>query len=188
MNDLDAHLAAIATGDAPAFGRWVAGAETRLRLSLTRYASAVDVEVIMQETLLRLWQIAPRVERDGQGNSLLRVGVRIARNLAIDEIRRTQASLRRDEAAYAEHAPAEVAQPIDPDPLLRRLIAACRELLPKKPAAALAARLEAGGQHSDQALAERLNMRLNTFLQNFGRARKLLRTCLKKSGYPLEAP
>lgn len=189
MTDLDIHLQAIAAGDARAFGQWVAGAETRLRLSLTRYAAAVDVEAVMQETLLRLWQIAHRVELDGKGDSLLRLGIRIARNLAVDAIRRSQAGQRRDEAEFqATRIEATGPPPPPPDPLLRRLIAACRERLPNKPAAALRARLESGGGVSDLDLASRLNMRLNTFLQNFGRARRLLRECLRKSGHELEAP
>ena len=66
MIDLDDQLAAIAAGDPDAFGRWVAGAEHELRASLASFAAAVDSEVIVQETLLRMWQVAPRVERDGR--------------------------------------------------------------------------------------------------------------------------
>ena len=53
--------------------------------------------------------------------------------------------------------------------------------------AAVAARLAAGGAEPDEALAEKLGMRLNTFLQNFTRARKLLRACLEKAGVQLDA-
>lgn len=61
----------------------------------------------------------------------------------------------------------------------------CRDELPEKPAAALMARLHAGGCDPDEVLAERLGMRLNTFLQNFTRARKLLAECLEARGVDL---
>ena len=88
MSDLDVHLSAIQTGDAAAFGRWVAGAEVRLRLSLRRFATGCDTEAVLQETLLRVWQVAPRVEPDGSPNALLRFAIRVGRNTAISEIRR----------------------------------------------------------------------------------------------------
>lgn len=89
--DLDFHLAAIALGDALAFTRWVAAAEAPIRGSLCKFAARVDVEVVVQETLLRMWQVAPRVVRDGQANALLRLALRTARNLAIDDLRRAVA-------------------------------------------------------------------------------------------------
>ncbi len=65
---------------------------------------------------------------------------------------------------------------------MRRAIAECSEQLPKKPAHALAARLRCDGDEPDATLAKRLGMTLNTFLQNFTRARKLLGECLEKRG------
>jgi hypothetical protein len=82
--DLDVHLDAIVAGDDRAFAAWLAGAEPLLRHSLRSFATTVDVEVVLQETLLRAWQFAPRVTRDGGGNSLLRYALRTGRNLAID--------------------------------------------------------------------------------------------------------
>lgn len=181
MNDLDVHLPAIAAGDAAAFGQWVAGAEPRLRLSLTRFAAAADCEAVLQETLLRLWQVAPRVVPDGKPDSLLRLGVRIARNLAIDEWRRRRPRAELPREVVEDDAP----PPELPDPYLRAAIGRCREKLPDKPALALSARLgDAGGSH-DRDLAARLGMTLNTFLQNFGRARKLLLECLRRAGIDL---
>ncbi len=75
----------------------------------------------------------------------------------------------------------------EPDPFLRRVIEECRKLLPVKPGEALSARLVGGGVEPDETLAERLGMRLNTFLQNFGRARKLLAECLAKRKVDLDA-
>ena len=71
--------------------------------------------------------------------------------------------------------------------LLRTQIAKCREQLPRKPAAALSARLEAAGGRPDDALAADLNMKINAFLQNFSRARRMLAECLRRAGVDLDA-
>jgi hypothetical protein len=62
----------------------------------------------------------------------------------------------------------------------------CREKLPRKPAMALQARLS-GSFRPDHELASGLGMTLNTFLQNFTRARRLLAECLTRHGVDLEA-
>ena len=188
MNDLDCHLSAIVAGDAIAFGRWLAGAEPRLRESLRRYAARVDTEAVLQEALLRLWQIAPRHAPDGRSNSFLRLSIRVARNLCIDEMRRSRLSPMDDDGleqilAEAESGPLRAA----PDPFLRKTIEECREKLPEKPAEALAMRLGSGGGEPDEELAARLGMRRNTFLQNFTRARKLLAECLERRHVDLAA-
>jgi len=185
--DLDQHLAAIVAGDPVAFGRWVAGAEPRLRDSLRPLASRVDCEAVLQESLLRVWQVAPRFVSDGKVDGLLRLAIRIARNLALDELRRQ----RTDPATTAALAAAldEVSSTVAmPDPLLRKLIAECREQLGGPPARALDARLSSAGAEPDETLAARLQMRLNTFLQNVSRARRLLADCLKRHGLDVERP
>ncbi|MFS8068805.1 MAG: RNA polymerase sigma factor [Byssovorax sp.] len=188
MLDLDDHLALLAAGDADAFGRWLAGAEPRLRASLRSYAARLDTEALVQEVLLRVWQVAPRHVPDGRPDSLLRLAIRIARNLAIDEIRRVRAEPMDDDGMERALAAAEASAFRDgPDPLLRRVITDCHEKLPGKPAEVLAQRLASGGGEPDEVLAERLGMRLNTFLQNFTRARKLLAECLEKNRVDLEA-
>ena len=181
--DLDVHLAAIAAGDAGAFGRWLAGAERPVRESLRPFAVHVDCEAVLQETLLRIWQVAPRIEHDGKPNSALRLAVRIARNLAISELRRVRTVGVSQEMIDSVPAPSP-AEP--PDPILRRAIEECRRALPLKPAQALAARLESAGAERDETLAERLGMRVNTFLQNFTRARKMLANCLRDKGVAVE--
>jgi len=179
--DHDAYLPRIAAGDAAAFERWLASCEPRLRASLRPFASHADVEAVLQESLLRLWQVASRHRPDGRPESLLRLAIRIARNLAIDEIRRARltptrvAALEEALAAQVDPGPGD-----EPDPLLRRAIAECRARLPRKPARALTARLEATGGDTDATLAEHLGMKLNTFLQNITRARKLLAECLER--------
>lgn len=179
MIDLDVHLVAIRAGDDHAFGRFVAGAERAVRESLRPLAAHVDCEAVVQECFLRVWQLAPRIEPDGRPNAVLRWAVRVAKNLAIDELRRARAKGVDPEAL--ERLP-EMEPSAPPDPMLRRAIAECRDKLPPKPAQALAARIESGGAEPDETLAARLSMRTNTFLQNFGRARKLLAECLESKG------
>jgi RNA polymerase sigma-70 factor (ECF subfamily) len=178
--DLDIHLAAIINGDAHAFACWMAGCETRIRDSLRSFASVVDVEAVLQEALVRVWQVAPRFEPDGRPNGLVRFAIRIARNLAVSELRRTKSR-----PALASELESATDEPTitAPDPLLRRAIADCRAKLPPKPREAFDARLSGG---DDTELAEAANMRLNTFLQNFTRARQLLAECLRKRGIAID--
>lgn len=183
--DLDLHLAAIAQGDASSFGRWAASAEPALRASLRSFAASVDTEAVLQETLLRVWQVAPRFSPDGRPNGLLRLALRAARNLAVSETRRRRSTPAEVDDIEALLAHAEgLAEPADP--LLRGVIAGCRDRLPEKPGQALDARLQSAGNEPDERLAERLGMRLNTFLQNFTRARKLLARCLAEHGVEVD--
>lgn len=175
-------LPAIAAGDSAAFGRWIARVERPLRESLRSFAARVDIEAVVQETLLRTWQVAPRIVEDGKPNPLLRVALRIARNLAIDAVRRTQAIAVGDDAIDQSSAFATLHEV---DPMLRVAILECREKLPAQPARALDARVRSAGAEPDAALALGLGMKLNTFLQNFTRARRLLAACLRARGVDL---
>lgn len=184
--DLDRHLGAIAAGDPEAFGLWVAGVEHDLRASLASFAIAVDVEAVLQECLLRMWQVAHRVRPDGRANGLLRLALRTARNLAIDAARRNGRNVGAEDLdALLDSAVAGPAHA--PDPLLKEALIECRQALPEKPASALAQRLDVGGALHDRDLAERLGMKLNTFLKNVGRARTLLAECLRRAGVDLTA-
>lgn len=180
--DLDVHLPGILARDPMAFARWMSACEPSVRESLRSFATLVDVEAVLQEALLRVWHASPRFAPDGQPNVLLRFAVRVARNLAISEVRRTKAKPMDDEALERITPPE---QPAPPDPMLRAAIAECHQRLPEKPRQALDARLQSEGRTGDDALAASLSMRLNTFLQNFGRARKLLAECLERRGVRL---
>ncbi len=185
MTDLDLHLPAIASGDVDAFAAWLAGAEAPLRRSLRRFAAQVDTEAVLQEALLRVWQVAPRFESDGRANGLLRLGYRIARNLAVSETRRARVKPV-DPGLLAEGIDeAGRIEPTPPDPLLRARIEDCREKLPARPALALNARLSSSGGVPDATLAANLGMKRNTFLQNITRARSLLEACLERHGVDL---
>ena len=178
--DLDIHLWDIASGDARAYGAFLAAAEPTVRRSLRSFATRVDVEAVLQESFLRLWQVAPRLERDGRPNGLLRLGLRIARNLALDELKR-----RREVELPEGVEPA--AEPVLADPMTQEHIRRCFGELPKQPSAALRARLDAEPAEDDGLVAARLGMRKNTFFQNVARARKLLADCLARVGVVLEA-
>lgn len=182
--DLDTFLPALLAGDTRAFGQWMARAEGPMRDSLRSFVTAIDVESVLQESLLRVWQVAPRFVADGRPNGLLRLGLRIARNLAISEVRRTRARAVPEEDLERALAIAEqgTGAPEAPDPLLRSVLAQCHERLPEKPRQALDARITAEGGTNDDELARVMGMRLNTFLQNFTRARRMLAECLKKAG------
>ena len=182
----DEGLEAVANGDEAAFARWMAHAEPKIRGSLRSFAGVVDTEAVLQETLLRAWQNAPRVVSDGKPNALLRLSLRIAKNLAITEVRRrrcvpvtvTDAGRKLETGSGAD-----ISQP--PDPLLRSLIQHCRDRLPPQPRKALDMRLSSRGGHSDRVLAARAGMTKNTFLQNVTRARKLMASHLAESGVDL---
>jgi RNA polymerase sigma-70 factor (ECF subfamily) len=188
---MDSLVAAIAAGDPAAFASWMRGAERPIRDSLRGFAASVDTEAVLQETLLRIWQVAPRFEPDGRPNGLMRLAIRIAHNLAISEVRRTGRAVPGEPAALERALEAELeragshAQGL-PDPLLRQRLQDCRERrLPGKPRQALDARLENAGAEPDAVLAARLAMQKNTFLQNVTRARRLLVDCLRAHGIDL---
>ena len=183
--DRDALLPAIAAGDTQAFAVWLRDAEPRVRLTLARFARAVDTEAVLQEALLRIWQVAGRVQLDGRGDALVRLAIQIAHNLAIDHVRRDRRLALTERAQLAASPLSDVDDSPPPDPLLREVIVACIEKLPKQPSAALHARLENAGFDPDETLAKRLGMQLNTFLKNFGRARTLLLDCLGSRGISL---
>jgi len=186
--DLDLHLPGIIDGDQAAITAWLVSAERPVRDALRSFAASVDTESVVQEALLRAWQIAPRIEHDGRANALLRFAVRAACNLALDEVRRRRRYRPPDDDEAFERFLDQLVDrgPAPPDPLLRKLIQKCRSLLAPQPRRALEARLEASGGESDQAIAARLGLKLNTFLQNFTRARRALAECLERQGVQLD--
>ena len=116
--DLDEYAAAIGAGDLDAFGRWVAGAEPVVRGSLRSFAARVDAEAVVQETLFRVWQVARRFVADDRPNGLVRLALRIARNLALDEMRRLR-TMPADPATIARlggRSRRRPVQPVEPDP------------------------------------------------------------------------
>ncbi len=182
--DLDRAFAAVRAGDAAAFADWLRLVEIPLRQCLRPFARSVDVEAVLQEGLLRMWLLAPRLELAG-ANASLRYALRLVGNLARSEARRLRVLAPLDLDALERQTEISTAPDPPPDPALRRIIRACIEGLPPRPRAALMARIEDGGLSPDRDLAASLHMQVNTFWQNIVRARRLVRTCLKRAGVAL---
>ncbi len=184
MSRVDQHFDRVCRGDRRAFEAWLVEVELPLRGSLAPWARAVDVEGIVQETLLRMWLFAQDRGRELEGeDASLRWAMGMARNLARNEARR----LRREHLLPTGELPEPVTEGVRlPDPALRRIIRSCLQRLSGRPAKALRARLEDGFSLPDRTLAEALGMKVNTFRQNIVRARRQMASCLSENGAPLE--
>src|SRR4051812_10502915 len=108
-------LPSIIAGDAEAFGQWVAGVEASLRRTLRPFAAMVDTEAVLQEALLRVWQVSPKFVPDGKPNALLRFAVTTARNAAVSELRRSAPTRAQLDALEQELAAQEELSPAPPD-------------------------------------------------------------------------
>ncbi len=172
-------------GNQEAFAQWMATVEIPLRRSLRRFARAVDVEVVVQETLMRMWLLTVNSETVIEGeNASLRFAYRVARNVAFEEIRRYR-SERLIEMDGLDNLPEGRMEDPVPDPALARAIRECIDRLPSQPRKALSARVT-DGTLPDRQLAEALSMKVNTFHQNIVRARRLLSDCLQRRGIRLK--
>jgi DNA-directed RNA polymerase specialized sigma24 family protein len=179
----DESFAEARKGNPFAFVEWMGSAELPIRLSLRRFAQAVDVESIVQETLLRMWLLAQDPEKALVGeNAALKFAIVLARNLARNEARR----IGRERLLPPEDLPPV---PVDPsptsDPRLAAHIKHCLDRLKGRSKEALMARLRSGATQPDTTLAAAVSMTLNTFLQNIVRARKSMEECLEKRGVRL---
>jgi DNA-directed RNA polymerase specialized sigma24 family protein len=160
--------------------------ERPIRASLWRFARSVDIEVVVQETLLRMWTIATRNDRrlEGPGASL-RFAIAVARNVALEEVRRARLGhpLPIDELPEGAHPSVMPEPPTDQG--LRHAIDECIQRMPARPRQALLVRVERGHLQADRELAEELQMKPNTFLQHIVRARRFLAQCLERKGIVL---
>jgi DNA-directed RNA polymerase specialized sigma24 family protein len=186
VTEVDDRFAAARRGDLAAFTAWMGRVERPIRRSLEPFARAVDVEGIVQETLMRMWIFATDTAsgRELAGpDASLRFAIGMARNLARNEARRT----RRERYLPPDELPDVPVQPDPPpDPSLRRAIADCMKRIARRPRQALEARLRRQHEDGDRRIARSLGMSLNAFLQNIVRARQQLTRCLEKRGVPLE--
>jgi DNA-directed RNA polymerase specialized sigma24 family protein len=183
-NKLDASFQRAGFGDTNAFAEWMSLVENPLRRSLARFARAVDVEVVIQETLLRMWIIANDRARRLEGeNASLRFALRVARNVAREELRHTRLYQFFDDDESNDSSEMSFVPEL-PDPALGKSINECIARLPVQPRTAIYARIH-DGHLPDRALAQDVGMKLNTFLQNIVRARKLVAECLEKRGVRL---
>jgi DNA-directed RNA polymerase specialized sigma24 family protein len=184
MTELDALWLRVCDGDRAAFGDWMGRVERPIRRFLYPFARAVDVESVVQETLLRMWLYAPDRGRELSGDDAsLRFAAGIARNLARNMARKYGRELHLPPEELPE---VSVAPEPPPDLSLRRAIGECFARLAKQPLLAMRARLADGHHQDDSALARHLGMTLNTFLQNIVRARQQLAKCLSARGVDLQ--
>ena len=174
----------VGKGDQHAFAEWVARVEPVLWRSLRSFAASADVEGIVQETLLRMWVLAPRLELSGK-NASVRYAMRLARNLAISEARRHKRIHLVAPEALEREADESLPDAGDLTDPLQAAVRLCIEKLPERPRQALEARLEDDGASADRTLAELLDMAVNTFHKNLSRARALLAECLGRHGMEL---
>ena len=116
----DALFEAARGGSVEAFGAWAERVHLPLRRSLHAFASAVDVEVVVQETLLRMWQVAraPRPVLLGE-NASLRFALGVARNVAREEARRARTGHLVPLGEWEETRETAVEPEPPPDPGLR---------------------------------------------------------------------
>lgn len=181
MTEIDELWARVLTGDQRAFGDWAGRVERPVRRGLSRFARAIDVETVVQETLLRMWAFACDAERVLEGeNASLRFAHGMAYNLARNMARKHgKLKFFPPDEVDASVTNAHVDPPLDP--FLMQHIKDCLAALSDKLGGVLGARLSQGHEH-DSALARRLKMTKNTFLQNIGRARKAVDECLQRKG------
>lgn len=184
MTEIDAAFERAREGTPEAFANWMTLVERPVRGSLRRFSRAVDAEVVVQETFLRMWNAANDPAREWEGrDASLRFALRVARNVALEEVRRTGHGhlvslddLRHDPAVDA---------PPPPDRGQQKAIRECLARLAGKPHDALFSRLLRGHSSPDRELAEGLRMTVNTFLQNVVRARRAVAECLESKGVSL---
>ena len=181
MTELDQLWVMACMGDRNAFGDWAGRVERPVRRSLRRFARAIDVEAVMQETLHRMWIVACDAAYTLEGeNASLRFARAMAHNLARNMARKHGRLTFLPPEVLEPNVPDDHAEP-QADPFLMQHIRDCIAALSGRLRSALGARLERGHEH-DSVLARSLEMTKNTFLQNVVRARKAVDECLRHKG------
>ena len=142
-------------GDADAFAEWMKMVEHPLWRSLARFARHIDLEVVVQETFLRMWIVACDPGRHLEGEyASLKFALRVARNVGLEELRRTRCG---STVSFDEQPEPPVCFDF-PDPLLKKTIYRCFDLLPQKPKSAMAARLQDGHRSFQRRAPIRLRL------------------------------
>ena len=171
-----------------AFGDWCELALPSLRIGLRSYARVIDVESVVQDTAIVMWERAKAIA-SGQKPALegreasLRLAYRAARNRASNmrrKHRREVLSDMEDDDLFNFTDPMLV----ESDPFLGERIRECSEQLKPQPAKALAIRLS-HGHRPEEEQAALAGMSKNTFHQNILRARLQLKECLESMGITL---
>ena len=179
-NDLEvAEWQAIVRRDEDAFKRWLERILIDLRLSLQRFAKIVDVEVVVQETAILVWERTSTIVPDGRPAFLLRWAIRVARNKALNDVKRAQRDVPLHEPSERSETQSGRA---GADPFLRARIHSCHERLPTALRRVIDMILADGGQQSARESATAGGMSYDAFRQNLARGRRALVNCLKEHG------
>jgi DNA-directed RNA polymerase specialized sigma24 family protein len=169
---------AIVGRDEEAFKRWLERTHIGLRVSLRSFAAVVDVEVVVQETAILVWERASTILPDGRPAFLMRWATTVARNKALNAVTRTQRDARvREHADRSEQVDRSPA-----DPLLRARIRECRGRLPGALRRVIDAVLADRGLRSPRESAAAHRMSYDAFRQNLARGRRALADCLREHG------
>lgn len=151
------------------------------RYVLSFFSDRHKAEDIVQETMLRVWNCRDKWQ---QLDSMEGYCIGIARNLCIDELRRTKTNLSNIETAYEiksnDSSPAEVYTKKQLKIALDRTI----QLLPEKQQQCFHLRENEGRAYEE--IAEVLNITMNQVKVNIFRARNFIKKeLLKHDGYGL---
>ena len=178
--DLDvAEWEAIVRRDEDVFKRWLERCQIHLRLSLRSFAAVVDVEVVVQETAIRVWERASTIVPDGRPAFLARWAVTVARNKARNEIKRAEHEVPLEEPP--DRPDTQIVR-AGIDPFLRARLHACRERLPAALRRVIDVILADGGERSARECATASRMSYDAFRQNLARGRRALEACLREYG------
>jgi RNA polymerase sigma factor (sigma-70 family) len=170
------------------FTRWFAGCEIVLKHTLRSFADTVDVEAVVQETALKVWQHAAAITPDGRPAFLFRWARTVALNAARTGARRAThpAAGRRADDGRSNRRSDKLEEMKDKDdhnqrvdPFLQARIKRCVEQLPPEQRRVLQARIDDEGRRADRELAAALGITFDRIRQNLSRARKALVTCLR---------
>jgi DNA-directed RNA polymerase specialized sigma24 family protein len=170
---------AIVRRDEDAFKRWLERTHIHLRLSLRSFATAVDVEVVVQETAIRVWERASTIVPDGSPAFLTRWAATVARNNARNAVKRAQREVPLHQAA--DRPETQIGR-AGVDPFLRTRLHGCRERLPDALRRVIDMILADGGQRSARECATAGRMSYDAFRQNLARGRRALENCLREHG------
>jgi RNA polymerase sigma-70 factor (ECF subfamily) len=170
----DELLVRVARGDGAAFSRLVGRHRARLMATATRIVgSRAIAEEVVQEAFTRAWINAPRW-RPQAGGSFGGWLVRVATNLAIDQMRRTSTLPLDDAPEPIDSAPSADQTLIAAED--RRRLEAALAMLPPRQKAAVALTYDQG--LSNAAGAEAMDISIGAFELLLVRARRALRQAM----------
>lgn len=172
--DDDALMARVAARDAESF-RALANlyAARPHRIGWRMLGDAAEAEDVAQESMLKLWEFAPKWQAGGPGVAAWLN--RVATNLCLDRLRRRRFSSDEEAPERIDEAPLADAR-MDEERLRAKTIAAVHALPDRQRAAIVLTYYE---ECSNMAAADALGMNIKAFESLLLRARQALRAALK---------